>query len=87
MDPLVFRGGELFVELVLNEELDDLFAQAPGCKGPDGRSFTLDLEEGMVDGLLGHPGATRGGRFADDVGRGDVGFLRIAAASYGVGGV
>ena len=53
MDPPVFRGGELSDELVLNEELDDLFAKVPGYKGSDGRSFPLDLEGDMVDGLLG----------------------------------
>ena len=80
MDPPIFRGGELSDELVLNDELDDLFAQAPGRKGPNGRSFPLDLEGGMVDVLLGHPGVTLGGSFADVVGRGDVGFLRLATA-------
>ena len=54
-------GGEFSDELVLNEELDDLFAQAPGRKGPAGRSFPLDLEGYMVDGLLGHPWVTLGG--------------------------
>ena len=48
-------GGELSNEVVLNEEFDDLFAQAPCCKGPDGRSFPLDLEGDILNGLLGHP--------------------------------
>jgi hypothetical protein len=74
VDPQVFPGGELCDELVLYEELDDLFAQAPGCKGLDGRSFPLEFEEDMVDGLLVHLGVTRGGNFAGGVGRGDGGF-------------
>ena len=55
MDPPFIWGGELSNEVVLNEELDDLFAQALGCKGLDGRSFPLDLEGDILDGLLGHP--------------------------------
>ena len=50
------RGGELSDEVVLTEELDDMFAQALGRKGPNGRSFPLDLEGDILDGLLGHPG-------------------------------
>ena len=56
MDPPFVQGGELSDEVVLNEELDDLFAQASGRKGPYGRSFPLDLEGGIVNGLLGYPG-------------------------------
>ena len=80
MDLPVFRVGKLSDELVLNEELNDMFAQALGRKGPYGRSFPLDLEGGMVGGLLGHPGVTLRGSFVDVVGRGDVGLLRLAAA-------
>jgi len=50
------RRGELSDEVVLNEELDDLFAQASGRKGSDMRAFPLDLEGDIVNGLLGHPG-------------------------------
>ena len=56
VDPPVLRGGEPSGELVLNEELDDLFTQALGCEGPYGRSFPFVLEGGMVDGLLRHSG-------------------------------
>ena len=52
VDPPILRGGELSDELVFREELDDLLAQAPGCEGPSWRSFTFNLEGGMVDGLL-----------------------------------
>ena len=33
-----------------------MFAQASGREGLDGRSFPFDLERGMVNGLLRHPG-------------------------------
>ena len=56
MDPPFILGGELSYEVVLNEELDDLFAQASSRKGLDGRSFPLDLEGDILNRLLGHPG-------------------------------
>ena len=56
MDPLFIREVELSDEVVLNEEVDDLLAQASGRKGLNGRSFPLDLEGGIVNGLLEHPG-------------------------------
>jgi hypothetical protein len=56
VDPPFVRGGKLSDEVVINEELDDMFAQAPGSEGPYGRSFPLDLEGGIIDRLLGHPG-------------------------------
>ena len=69
MDPPFIWGGELPDEVVLDEELDDMSAQAAGRKGPDGRSFPLDIDGDILDGMLGHPG--------DCVG------LRLVAASYG----
>ena len=69
MDPPFIRGGELPDEVVLNEELDDMFAQVAGRKGLDGRSFSLDLDGDILDGLLGLPG--------DSIG------LCIVASSYG----
>ncbi len=56
MDLQFVWGGELPDKAVLNEELDDLFAQAAGRKGPDGRSFPLDLDGDILDGQLGHQG-------------------------------
>ncbi len=55
MDPPFVRGEELPDEVVLNEELDDLFTQVPGGEGLDGRSLSLDPDEGIVGGQLGHP--------------------------------
>ena len=49
--------------------IDDLFAQAAGREGPHERSFPFDLDECILDGLLGHS--------EDSVG------LRLVAASYG----
>jgi hypothetical protein len=46
--------GELSDELFLNEELDDLFAQVSCREGSDGHSFYLDLDGGIVDGMLEH---------------------------------
>ena len=50
-----FGRGELSNEVILNEELDDLLAQAHGCEGTYGRSLPLDLEGDILKGLLGHP--------------------------------
>ena len=62
--PLAFVEGlprrrELSDKLVVNEELDDMFAQGHCCERPDGRSLPFDLEGGMVDGVLVHSGLTR----------------------------
>ena len=62
-------GGELPNEVLLDEELDNDFAQAAGREGPHGRSFSLDLDGDILDGLLGHSGNFVG--------------LRLLAASYG----
>ena len=62
-------GGELPDEVVFNEELDGMLAQGVGRKGPHGRSFPLDLDGDILDGLLAHPG--------------DFVCLRLVAASYG----
>ena len=69
MDPPFVEGGELPDEVVLNEELDDMFAQVAGSKGPHGRSLSLDLDGDILDGQLGHPVV--------------VVLLRLVAASYG----
>ncbi len=69
MDPPFVRGGELPDEVVLNEELDDLFTQVTGGEGPGGRSVPFDLDGGIVDGQLGHPEVA--------------GLVRLVAASYG----
>ena len=69
MDPPFVRGGELPDEVVLNEELDDLFAQVTGGEGPDGRSFFLDLDGGIVNRQLGHPEVAS--------------LVRLVATSYG----
>ena len=63
------RGGYLPNEVLLDEEFDNLFAQAAGREGPHGRSFSLDLDEDILDGLLGNSG--------DLVG------LRVVAVLYG----
>jgi hypothetical protein len=55
VDPPFVRGGELSDEVVLSEELDDLFTQVPGGEGPDGRFLSLDLDGDILDGQLGHP--------------------------------
>ncbi len=52
--PLV-RGGEFPDEFVLDEEVDGFLAQVAGGEGPDWRSLPLDLDGGIVDGLLRHP--------------------------------
>ena len=54
MAPLVVGGREFSDEVFLDEELDDLFAQAAGREGPYGRSFPFDLDEDIFDRLLGH---------------------------------
>ncbi len=54
VDPLFLRGGELSGELVLREEFDNSLTQTLGGEGPYWRSFSFDLEGGMVDGLLWH---------------------------------
>ena len=69
MDLPFVRGGELPDEIVLNEELDDMFAQIMGGKGPDGRSLSFDLDGGIVNGQLGYPEVA--------------GLVRLVAASYG----
>ena len=69
MDPPFIGGGELPDEVVINEELDDMFTQVPGGEGPDGRSLSLDLDGDILDGQLGHPVV--------------VVLLRLVAASYG----
>ena len=55
VDPPFLGRRELPDEIVLNEELDGLFAQVAGRKGPHGRSFSRDLDGDILDGLLGHP--------------------------------
>ena len=52
MDSPLFRGGELFDEVVPLEEFDDLLAHAPGDEGPHLRSLHFALEGGIDDGLL-----------------------------------
>ena len=54
MDSPFLWWGEISDELFLGEELDDLFAQVSYREGPGGRSFSLDLDGGIVDELLGH---------------------------------
>ena len=68
MDTPVIGGREIPDEVVFDEELDRMFAQAAGCEGSYGRSFPVDLDGDILKGLLGH----------------SVGFveLRLAAASY-----
>ncbi len=55
VDPPLVRGGEFSNEFVLDEEVDGPFAQVAGGEGPDWRSLPLDLDGGIVNGLLGHP--------------------------------
>ena len=69
MDPPFVAGRELPDEVVLNAELDGMFAQVAGRKGPHGRSFPLDLDGDILDGLLGYPVV--------------IVRLRLVAASYG----
>jgi hypothetical protein len=69
VDPPLIGGGELPNEVLLDEELDIMFIQAAGREGPHGRSFSLDLDGDILDGLLGHSGGLVG--------------LRLVAASYG----
>ena len=69
MDPPVIGGREFPDEVFLDEELDNLFAQAAGREGPHGRSFSFDLDGDILDGLLGHSEESIG--------------LRLVAASYG----
>ncbi len=54
MDPPLIGGRELPDEVFLDEELDSMFAQVAGRKGPHGRYFSLDLNGDILDGLLGH---------------------------------
>ena len=88
-DPPVFRWGELSDELVLGEKPHDMFAHATGYKRLYGRSFPLDLEGGMVDGLLGHSGVIWGDKSTNGVDREllQLASLRLAAASCEVVGV
>ena len=69
MDPPLVGGRELPDEVFLDEEHASMFAQVAGREGPHGRSFSLDLDGDILDGLLGYS--------VDLVG------LRLVAASYG----
>ncbi len=50
MDPPFVWGGEFPDEVVLDEELDDLFAQVTSGEGPNWRSLPFDLDGGILDG-------------------------------------
>jgi len=63
------RGEGALGRGLLDEELGNLIARVAGREGPHGRSFSLDLDGDILDGLLGHS--------VDSV------ELRLEAASYG----
>ena len=68
VDPPVVGGGEFPDEVFLDEQLDSMFAQVAGREGPHGRSFPFDLDEDILNWLLGHSDAA--------------GLVRLVAASY-----
>ncbi len=54
MDPPFVGGGDFAGKPILDELLDCPFAQAARCEGPHGRSLSLDFDDGIFNGLLGH---------------------------------
>ncbi len=54
MDAPFFRGVELFDELAMYKEIDDIPAQDPYRERPHRRTLPFNLDGGMLDGQLAH---------------------------------